>query len=74
LIRFSFVKFEVVLECCHKVDTKTEVVICGRSLPGKNEVKTLIFPKDDIVEIIALDVDKEFAIKCELVLKEVFNK
>ena len=59
-------KFEVVLECCHKVDLKSEVIICGRSLPSKNEVKTLIFPKEDIVEIVIADVDKEYAITCKL--------
>jgi hypothetical protein len=57
-------KFEVVLECCHKVDPDNEVLIFGRSLPtSKYDVNTLIFPKSDIVEMIATDVDKDFALK-----------
>jgi small nuclear ribonucleoprotein (snRNP)-like protein len=56
-------EFDVMLECCHKVDPKNEVMICGRSLPKKSEVCPRLFEIDDIVEISAFEIDKDFAIK-----------
>lgn len=53
------------LECCHQVGGKNEVIIFGKSFPNKADVKTMIFSRSDIVELSATDVDKEFAIKSE---------
>jgi len=55
--------FDVLLECCHKIDSKNEVVIFERSLPKKSEVRARFFERADIVEMIAADVEKDFAIK-----------
>lgn len=55
--------FDVVLDCCHKVDSKNEVVIYGRSLPKKSEVRSRFFEREYIVEMTALEVEKDFAIK-----------
>lgn len=56
-------EFDVLLECCHKVDPQKEVVIYGRSLPKKSEVRARFFERESIVEMIAYDVDKDFALK-----------
>lgn len=54
--------FDVVLDCCHRVDSSNEVVIYGRSLP-KSEVRSRFFERDDIIEMTAHEVEKDFAIK-----------
>ena len=59
-------EFDVVLECCHKVDPANEVVICGRSIPKPTTVMTRFFERDDIVEMIAQDIDVDFALKSKL--------
>lgn len=56
-------EFDVMLECCHKVDPKNEVLIYGRSLPKKSEVRVRYFERENIVEMSALEVDKDFALK-----------
>ena len=58
-------EFDVVLECCHKVDSNNEVIICGRSIPKPSQVIARFFERDDIVEMIAQDVDIDFALKCK---------
>lgn len=55
----------MVLECCHQVGGKNEVIIYGKSFPNKADVQTMIFSRQDIVELTASDVDKEYAIKSE---------
>ena len=42
---------------------KKKVVIYGKSLPKKSEVHARFFERENIVEMIALDVDKDFALK-----------
>ncbi len=56
-------EFDVLLECCHKVDPQKEVIIYGRSLPKKTEVRARFFERESIVEMVAYDVDKDFALK-----------
>lgn len=56
-------EFDVLLECCHQVDPANEVMIYGRSLPKKSTVKAMFFERESIVEMTALEVDKDFALK-----------
>ena len=56
-------EFDVMLECCHRIDPKNEVLIYGRSLPNKSEVRARFFERESIVEMHAIEVDKDFAIK-----------
>jgi hypothetical protein len=56
-------EFDVLLECCHKIDPANEVVIYGRSLPRKSDVSVMYFERENIVEITACEVDKDFALK-----------
>lgn len=56
-------EFDVLLECCHRVDPQKEVLIYGRSLPKKSEVHARYFERENIVEMIAYEVDKDFALK-----------
>jgi hypothetical protein len=57
-------EFDVILECSHKIDAKNEIMICGRSIPKKEEVRARFFERENIVEMIAYEVDKDFALKC----------
>ncbi len=59
-------EFDVLLEFCHKVDPENEVVIYGRSLPRKSDVSVMYFERENIVEITACDVEKDFALKSNL--------
>ena len=61
-VKFSS-EFDVLLESCHKVDPKHEVLIYGRSLPRKSEVCARFFERENIVEMTACYVDKDFALK-----------
>ena len=56
-------EFDVLLECCHKIDPDNEVLIYGRSLPKKSEVRAMFFERESIVEMTACEVDKDFALK-----------
>ena len=56
-------EFDVLLECCHQVDPANEVVIYGRSLPKKASLNAMYFERENIVEMTALEVDKDFALK-----------
>jgi small nuclear ribonucleoprotein (snRNP)-like protein len=60
-------EFDVLLESCHKIDPQNEVVIYGRSLPKKSEVHARYFERESVVEMIACDVDKDFALKSKSV-------
>ena len=55
--------FDVLLECCHKIDPDNEVLIYGRSLPKPSQVHARFFERENIVEMTAFEVDKEFALK-----------
>lgn len=57
--------FDVLLECCHKIDPDNEVVIYGRSLPKPSQVHARFFERENIVEMTAYEVDKDFALKCK---------
>ena len=56
-------EFDVLLECCHKVDPANEVVVCGRSLPKRAQVHARFFERENIVEMTAIEVAKDFALK-----------
>ena len=58
--------FDVILECCHKIDSSNEVLICGRSVPKKDKVCAKFFEFENIVEMHAYEVDKDFALKCKI--------
>lgn len=53
--------FDVVLECCHKIDSATEINVYGRMLPRRADVASRFFERENIVDIQAYDVDKDFA-------------
>jgi small nuclear ribonucleoprotein (snRNP)-like protein len=55
--------FDVVLECCHKIDPQNEVLVYGKSLPKKADVQVRYFERENIVEMTATEVDKDFAVK-----------
>ena len=55
--------YDVLLECCHKVDPANEVVVCGRSLPPLADVRARYFEREYIVEMTAYEVDRDFAVK-----------
>ena len=55
--------FDVLLECCHKVDARAEILVCGRSLPKRHEVHARFFERENIVDMCAYEVDKDFALK-----------
>ena len=55
--------FDVILECCHKIDPSNETLIFDRSIPDKSRVKSRFFEREDIVEMTAYQVDVEFATK-----------
>ena len=42
------------------------MLVCGRSIPKPSQVKARFFERDDIVEILAQDVDIDFALKSKL--------
>lgn len=55
--------FDVMLECCHRVDAPSETFICGRSLPRRQNVKARqVFKCAQVVDMVAHDVDKDFAL------------
>ncbi|CAF0780226.1 unnamed protein product [Brachionus calyciflorus] len=56
-------EYDVLLECCHKIDPDNEVVIFGRSLPRRSQVNARFFERENIVEMTAIEVDKDFAMK-----------
>jgi small nuclear ribonucleoprotein (snRNP)-like protein len=56
-------EFDVLLECCHKIDPKNEIVVFGRSLPKRGEVHARFFERENIVEMTAYEVDKDYALK-----------
>lgn len=66
-------EFDVLLECCHKIDPKNEVVIYGKSLPKKSAVHARFFERENIVEMIACEVDKDFALKSKINFVYSFN-
>jgi hypothetical protein len=61
-------EFDVLLECCHKIDPKNEIVVFGRSLPKRGEVHARFFERENIVEMIAYEVNKDYALKSKRIL------
>jgi len=55
-------EFDVILECCHKLDSHSEITN-GYSPQKQFELKNMLFKRDNIVEMTAYDVDKDFATK-----------
>jgi small nuclear ribonucleoprotein (snRNP)-like protein len=56
-------EFDIILEMCHKLDINNQVIIFGKSFPKKTDLKRKKFNRDDVVEMSAFEVDRDFVSK-----------